>query len=156
MKVSEIWGVLIMKKSLYFAFFCVFAFFTSVLAVSLCSRNEVVTVVLDPSINGVSSSANEDAGVWQTVFPYGVVSGIAACLPYTATSSGDYADIEANGGENTGGRCWCKMKHPMESKWVFMGTTEYSGCNNCVKACGNAARNNRNSVRYGLFGSVAQ
>ena len=146
-----------MKKSLYFACFCVFAFFTSVLAVSLCSRNEVVTVVLDPTIGGSGSSYNNGAGAWKTNFSYGTITGISTCQSVKGSSMGDYStEITANGGENNGQYCWCKMTHPMASRWVFSyDHGAAAGCqSNCTRDCGIYALRNE-ALRVGLFGSVA-
>ena len=147
-----------MKKSLYFAIFAVFAFFTSVLAVSLCSKTGIVTVVLDPSIGGTGYSYNNDAGVWKTNFSYGTVTGISTCQSVAGSAQGDFSvEISANGGENNGKYCWCKMTHPMASRWVFRSVNKSDDIcwSNCTYSCGYGAEAVE-ALRVGLFGSVQQ
>ena len=147
-----------MKKSLYFAIFAVFAFFTSVLAVSLCSKTGIVTVVLDPSIASTGYSYNNDAGVWKANFSYGTVTGISTCQSVKGSSQGDFSvEISANGGETNGRYCWCKMTHPMASRWVFYDDrNSVDNCqSNCTYLCGFGAERYE-ALRNGLFGSVQQ
>ena len=146
-----------MKKSLYFAIFAVFAFFSSVFAVSLCSKTGIVTVVLDPSIGGSGTASNNEAGVWKTNFSYGTVTGISTCQSVGGSARGDFSvEISANGGENNGQYCWCKMTHPMASRWVFnVDRASAAYCrSSCMDYCGSSARNDE-AFRGGLFGSVA-
>ena len=144
-----------MRKSLYFACFCIFAFFTSVFAVSLCSKTGIVTVVLDPSIAGTGYSYNKDAGVWKANFSYGTVTGISTCQSVAGSADYDYnTEITANGGEDYGQQCWCKMTHPMVSRWVWRGVV--TGCETkCLEVCGRNTSTNI-GLRNGLFGSVQQ
>lgn len=134
-----------------------------VLAVSVCAKDSVVTVVLDPTIHGTSYTYNNSTGVWKTVFSYGNVSGISTCVPdvpsgsvgsITTKETGGYLD--AVGGATTGKYCWCKMTHPMSSLWVFYadrGTVDYCVAT-CTDYCGSRVRGDA-VLRSGLFGSVA-
>ena len=134
-----------------------------VLAVSVCTKDSVVTVVLDPTISGTSYTHNNSTGVWKTVFSYGNVSGISTCVPdapsgsmgsITTKETGGYLD--AVGGATTGQYCWCKMTHPMSSLWAF-GTDNGSAADcasRCTAYCGGDVQLNA-ALRSGLFGSVA-
>ena len=123
------------------------------LAVSVCAKNELVTVVLDPSIGGNSYTYSNTTGSWQTVFSYGTVTGISACL----TTGGSYGvanqNIDAVGGETLGGNCWCKMTHPMASAWVFSNSRSFCA-SDCADVCGYRVQLYA-AFRSGLFGSVA-
>ena len=131
-------------------------------AVSVCARDSIVTVVLDPSIGGNSYTYNNSTGTWKTVFSYGNVSGISTCtstapsgsMGTTKTSAG--TPLNAVGGETGGQYCWCKMTHPMSSLWAFYddyGSASYCA-SYCTSSCGYYVRSNA-ALRGGLFGSVA-
>ena len=98
------------------------------LAVSVCTKDSVVSVVLDPSIGGNSYTYNNSTGVWKTVFSYGNVSGVSTCstvapkgsMGSTKTSAG--TSLDAVAGDVSGRYCWCKMTHPMSSLWAFATT----------------------------------
>ncbi len=132
------------------------------LAVSVCARDSVVSVVLDPSIGGNSYTYNNSTGVWKTVFSYGNVSGVSTCSTVaptgsrgsTKTSAG--TPLDAVAGDVSGRYCWCKMTHPMSSLWAFYdGNGNASLCaSNCTNHCGNYVQNYAD-LRGGLFGSVA-
>ena len=131
-------------------------------AVSVCAKDSVVTVVLDPSINGSSYTHNNSTGTWKTVFSYGNVSGISTCVATAPSGSmgtvktADGAHLSASGGQTSGQYCWCKMTHPMSSLWAFYaGYGSASGCaSSCTDHCGNYVRSYA-ALRGGLFGSVA-
>ena len=132
------------------------------LAVSVCTKDSIVSVVLDPDVGGSSYTYNNATGVWKTVFSYGNVSGISTCsaskpsggMGAIRTVDGEYLD--AAGGAVSGQYCWCKMTHPMSSLWAF--AYDYgsaSGCaSGCTYGCGNRVQNDV-ALRAGLFGSVA-
>lgn len=129
------------------------------LAVSVCTKDSVVSVVLDPSIGGNSYTYNNSTGVWKTVFSYGNVSGISTCVSTapkgsmgsTTTSAG--TSLESPGGETSGSYCWCKMTHPMSSLWAFLDSD--SNCaSGCTNYCGGYVQRYA-ALRGGLFGSVA-
>ena len=131
-------------------------------AVSVCAKDSVVTVVLDPSINGNSYTHNNSTGTWKTVFSYGNVSGISTCTSTAPSGSmgsvktKDGAHLSASGGETGGQYCWCKMTHPMSSLWAFnRDRGSASNCaSNCTGDCGHAVQYYA-ALRGGLFGSVA-
>ena len=132
------------------------------LAVSVCTKDSIVSVVLDPDVGGSSYTYNNATGVWKTVFSYGNVSGISTCsaskpsggMGAIRTTDGEY--LTASGGETGGQYCWCKMTHPMSSLWAF--AYDYGSASNCASACayhcGYYVRSDA-ALRAGLFGSVA-
>lgn len=131
-------------------------------AVSVCAKDSVVTVVLDPSINGNSYTHNNSTGTWKTVFSYGNVSGISTCVATAPSGSmgtvktADGTHLSASGGQTSGQYCWCKMTHPMSSLWAFRidsGCAAYCA-SYCSDYCGSRVQF-RAALRGGLFGSVA-
>ena len=132
------------------------------LAVSVCAKNSVVSVVLDPTIGGNSYTYNNSTGVWKTVFSYGNVSGVSTCSTIGPTGSmgstltSDGVPLDAVAGDTSGRYCWCKMTHPMASRWVFcIDYGSASACaSGCTLDCGLRARSYV-ALRVGLFGSVA-
>ena len=115
-------------------------------ATTMCAVNDSVAVVLDPAI-GVSGGCRNDAtvGTWDCTFPYGIVAGTFACLNKN-TDSGTAqltdTDNEGNthlvtGSERYGQYCWCKLTHPVASRWVFLGANgSVASCvSNCVSGC---------------------
>ena len=131
-------------------------------AVSVCAKDSVVTVVLDPSISANSYTYNSSTGTWKAVFSYGNVSGISTCTSTAPSGSmgsvktKDGAYLSASGGQTSGQYCWCKMTHPMSSLWAF--NYDYgsaSACaSNCTYRCGFYVRTDA-ALRGGFFGSVA-
>ena len=97
-------------------------------------------------VSGESRTYNASGRTWQAVFPYGTVSGIAACSNVkpknlspgwtAALVAEDQSAITEEGGLF----CYCKMTEPhaVASPWVFMLNYEYaSGCSsNCASTCG--------------------
>ena len=130
------------------------------LAVSVCTKDSVVSVVLDPDIGGNSYTYNNATGVWKTVFSYGNVSGISTCsaskpsggMGVIRTVDGEYLD--AAGGAVSGQYCWCKMTHPMSSLWASDRGSASNCASSCTNYCGYRVQGSV-ALRAGLFGSVA-
>ena len=131
---------------------------------TMCSKNDTITIMLDPSIAGTNYSYNTAQSTWVTWFPYGTIRGISACLSSAhGKSMGGYvADLHDNnelvvGSETNGAHCWCKMTHPAASLWVFRYTfSSPAACAGaCAGYCGNRVRD-YSDMRSGLFGSVGQ
>ena len=107
-------------------------------AVSVCAKDSVVTVVLDPSIGGNSYTYNNSTGTWKTVFSYGNVSGISTCTSTApsgsqgTTKTSEGTPLNAAGGQTSGQYCWCKMTHPMSSLWAFYN--DYGSASICFGA----------------------
>ena len=133
-------------------------------AATMCSKNDTITIMLDPSVAGEGYSYNTAQSKWWTWFTYGTVRGISACLSsnYGKSLGGYVADLHDNnelvvGGETNGEHCWCKMTHPAASLWVFRHT--YSSASDCADLCANNCGyyvRYYSGMRSGLFGSVRQ
>ena len=156
-----------MKKSLYFAIFMNFAFFTPIFATTMCAINDSVAVILDPTIAGTAGNTLDSTlGTWYATFPYGKIYGISACIDTNwGKSIGGYVetltDTNGNrmqGNEKLGQYCWCKLTHPVASRWVYFSNSASQGGNCadwCLSKCGERSMKTQ-SLRVGLFGSVQQ
>ena len=135
---------------------------------TMCSKDDTITIMLDPTINGNNYGHNATYSTWWTAFPYGTIRGISTCLSsnYGKSMGGYIADLtDTNpdtgvtspvvGGETNGQYCWCKMTHPALSLWAFSyGYGSASNCAaTCAHDCGGRAQD-ISALRAGLFGSV--
>ena len=126
-------------------------------ATTMCTLSDTRAVVLDPSVAPSTYSNNAADMTWNATFPYGKVYGMAACVSTGGTQYQPTTTVEIAGGETSGRYCWCKLIHPVASRWVFNNHTgSASNCaGNCASSCGNYVRH-YSSMRVGLFGSVSQ
>lgn len=136
-------------------------------AATMCSKNDTITIVLDPSIGGTNYTSSSSTFKWSAWLPYGTVRGIAACLSsgYGKSRGGTVVDLHDNGElvvgtETNGSYCWCRMTHPALSLWTFSYNYETdSKCeSNCALNCGyyTKAASGVPELRRGLFSSVVQ
>lgn len=108
-------------------------------------------------VNGISLTHQAAARTWQVVFPYGTISGVAACSnvkpqnTLVAWATGYVAD-DQNAITDEGGRyCYCKMTEPVlsASPWVFSDV--YDSCSGiCADYCATYAQQ-RSVFRTSLF-----
>ena len=162
-----------MKKTAKIIGLLLFMMTESVFGSTMCVKDDVFSIVLDPGIGSSTTATYSGSGVtteWTTTFSYGQIRGIAACLSsnYSQSMGGYVAQLSDTnpttgetarvvGGETNGLHCWCKMTHPAVSLWVFHYS--YSSADGCAWACANDCGNNvryYSSMRGGLFGSVRQ
>ena len=146
------------------------------IATEMCARNDTIVIPLDSNINATGNSSNVAEATWWAIFPYGRIYGLSTCLSAAegGKPSGDqgvYTNdkgqmlpnddaLAGRAGQDADGNdrvyCWCKMTHPMSSRWVFDYSLPASGCAaNCVNSCGLIARNYP-ALRRGLFESVGK
>ncbi|MBR5354808.1 MAG: hypothetical protein IK122_01630, partial [Alphaproteobacteria bacterium] len=135
-------------------------------AATMCSKNDTITIVLDPSISGTDYSYGTGQSTWAGWFSYGTIRGISACLSsnYGKSQGGTVSNLHDNGelvigGETNGEYCWCKMTHPVASLWVYSHVrSPASECAAyCGRGCGYYVRiSNVPALRRGLFGSAVQ
>ena len=91
--------------------------------------------------NGESRTYNASGRTWQAVFPYGTVSGIAACSNVKPKNSSPgwtaalVAEDQSAITEEGGRFCYCKMTEPhaAASPWVFM--LNYENASMCFSGC---------------------
>ena len=139
-----------MKKM--FVILSLIAFAMPSYASTMCVANDMVAVVLDPSIDGTNYTYDAANMLWTTNFDYGNVSGDALC----STTSGSYATVGTPNESGGGQYCWCRAQHPVASLWVFNADRGSSGncARDCASDCAYYGRINA-AFRAGLFGSVA-
>ena len=145
------------------------------IATDMCARDDTMVLIFDPQVKGNAQGNNGAEWRWWTEFPYGRVAGEATCLSAAeglgrTTGQGVYygideyantfitADAGLNGLDADGNErkyCWCKMTHPVSSRWVFHeNSSSASSCvNNCVRACSYGLLNGV-ALRKGVFGSI--
>ena len=125
-------------------------------AANMCIKNDAVMVVLDPQVGGTALANNNTGKTWSTKFSYGVISGIGGCYNNVGSTQGGVASDQTNITPYTGGTyCYCKMLRPIESPWVYSGSS-YSGSNcatNCASYCSSSAAS-AVALRAGLFGNI--
>ena len=136
-------------------------------ATEMCARNDTIVVPLDATVGGTGYGYNAVEWMWWATFEYGKIYGTATCLsPAEVTEllpsdddellgrSGKDATAESEGTADNRTQCYCKLTHPMSSRWVFLGSNSASDCASyCANACALNARVNV-GLRSGLFGSV--
>ena len=133
-------------------------------ATTMCAANDTVAVVLDPSLSITNYTQNNTEFTFSFWNAQGTYYGIAACLSsakgrgqggyvsrLTDTINGETKLI--TGSEKNGTYCWCRLTHPVSSRWVF-NRLDSACVSDCASSCGSNAR--RDALRGGLFGSVAQ
>ena len=91
--------------------------------------------------SGENRTYNASGRTWQAVFPYGTVSGIAACSNVKPKNSSPgwtaalVAEDQSAITEEGGRFCYCKMTEPhaVASPWVFM--LPYENASMCSSGC---------------------
>ena len=122
-------------------------------AASMCVKPGALTMMLDPRVNGNGSYSGK---TWRVSFPYGQISGIAGC--YNTNSNWQSPEVQSSITTSTTGEyCYCKMLHPLESKWIFISQksqslcTTYAGFYCAIEAIG---ASNTISHRQTLFNNI--
>ena len=130
-----------------------------VFATELCVSNDVVAIILDSSIpvahgnSGDAPYAREGVATneWEVHTSYGIIRGVSACLSdnhnqtvWTAyTANGGVLIDNGNivvGGEDNGDWCWCRLSHPVVSKWVIRGRPSDWPTGSCYWRCADNCR----------------
>ena len=144
-------------------------------ATDMCARDDTMVLVFDKDIGNSGGGHNATEWAWWVNFPYGRIAGEATCLSAAEglgrTSgqgayygTGDYSKtfIEAEpglkGADSDGNDrkyCWCKMTHPVSSRWVF--SSAYADSSVCASTCASACGINvriYSELRGDMFNSV--
>lgn len=133
----------------------VFVFFVPCVthAITMCARNNslVGSVTSWAASNSVTGHFSNTEPFWRVVAPFGTIFGEATKL--SASEGGEpskqYSITNINGkmipmdtpaglvGDDANGNpreyCWCRMTHPMISRWVSPRTSMYQTCQqNCL------------------------
>ena len=145
-------------------------------ALDMCVRDSSLVVSLDSTIPGDTTSYNAAEMIWWTDFQYGRIYGEATCLseaeggkpigdrgsqlntkgemiPLDASWSG-LSGNDANG--NSREYCWCKITHPVSSRWVYHCPLAVINCiNHCADYCGKSVKVYED-IRASLFESIGK
>jgi len=118
-----------------FAFLCIMLA-NSAPAKELCVSNDTVAIVLDATVT--PSSRNPDTCNYQTEWSvqtsYGKISGLPACLSAFKATIVDFVDgVRVMGGEQNGEHCFCGIKHPVISSFVYANSL--GSLETCIKQC---------------------
>ena len=147
-----------MKK--IFVIFLAMIFISPVLATTMCVRTGAYVVTLLRSRDGLSYTTDGSGG-WTVNFDYdtsslytSVVTGFAACNEISGTFATADGTLSTSVSD-TGLNCWCMMKTPLVSDWVFLNT--YSSDADCASGCATSCANNiktSTAFRTGVYGAV--
>ena len=121
---------------------------TPTYATTMCTTNDTVAIVLDPSEPIKGNTGDTVTGTWSAWSSYGTIHGISTCINKAENGRGIATDhlTDTNnneeklvtGNEQYGKNCWCRIIHPALSLWFFHRTMSSSGeCSNslCAKEC---------------------
>ena len=102
---------------------------------TMCVTSDNTNIILDPSIEGTSSTGISENMTWTATFPNYTVSGIATCNSTKGESARAYPEynFDNNHASSEGVYCWCRMTSPVRSAWVYR--TELSSASDCASAC---------------------
>ena len=115
-------------------------------ATTMCTTNDTVAIVLDPSEPIKGNTWDTVTRTWSAWSSYGTIRGISACTNKDGGYRGKTVKLlkdtnnniekNINGGEEYGSYCWCRMNHPVVSQWVY--NMKYSSVAECATACINS------------------
>lgn len=101
------------------------------MATTICADDDVIAIVLDPTVNGTWSGMSDTAtSEWGVKYQNGTIWGISACIDTPGTNGETVTDLHSLdgspviGAERTGQHCWCKITHPTVSAWVYAFSTK--------------------------------
>ena len=152
-------------------------------ATQMCARRDTTVIPLDgipggKNVNGKTYWNDRWEWVWYAQFEYGRVYGAATCLSvqdvrdiqgdqsltnYVSTLVTDEDEIQGRdeyyNGDDTNTEyerkfCYCKLTHPMSSRWVFRYSYNATNCSlDCANSCASNAFGNV-GWRSALFRAV--
>ena len=138
-------------------------------ATQMCARRDTTVIPLDgipggQKVNNATYWNDRWEWVWYAQFEYGRIYGAATCLSvqdireiqgkpslanYVDSLVTDEDEIQGRDGYYNGDDtnteyerkfCYCKLTHPMSSRWVFQVSYDAADCsNNCAYYCANYA-----------------
>ena len=168
-------------KKIIICLFCLIAF--NAHATEMCARRDVTVVPIDASVlDGWGMwQSNKLEWIWWGNPSYGKIYGTATCLslyevreitgnPSLGTLNGNivlptddyelmgrygYWNSDTSNPEYERKYCFCKLTHPMSSRWVSQGNNSVQGCIDfCAEYCGREL-GNLNFLRT-MFNSIGK
>lgn len=138
-------------------------------ATEMCAKNNTIVVPLDATVVAESGKTGSNAveWMWWATFSYGKIYGTATCLSKAEVAellpsdddellgrSGKDATAQSKGTADNRGECYCKLTHPMSSRWVFNFSNSAAYCaSSCAHYCANPV-GNPVGLRSGLFNAI--
>ncbi len=108
-----------MKKVLIYA--CMIFVPCVVFGATMCAKNNTLVIALDPKVAPTTYSYSGNK--WTATFSSGIFKGVSTCVASSGGSMGSTTTggvpLTAATGERNGQYCWCKLVHPVASRWVF-------------------------------------
>ena len=153
---------------------------TSVHATQMCARRDTTVIPLDSVISPPKDAyaSRQIEWMWWEIYPYGNVYGIGTCISafeiqeyFPNWAMGDSEPIIPINDDEIQGRsgyyngdtsnreyerkyCYCKLTHPMSSRWVFRISMVADSCEQkCVAACATGGYNDP-VWRMKIFNSI--
>ena len=133
-------------------------------ATGMCVHTNSYVAQLSTSIDGTSSTTG-DGGAFTVTFPYPTsnltvdgnpvqtVTGSSSCNEVSASAQYETkSTLSGVSGESTGTNCWCAMKKPFISYWVYLNN--YGSNTSCASSCANAcatAVKSQQAMRTAMF-----
>ncbi|MBO7508884.1 MAG: hypothetical protein J6T57_01220 [Alphaproteobacteria bacterium] len=129
-------------------------------ATTMCMHSNSYVATLLRGRDGVSITTGQN-GAWTTTFDYYTsslntmnVTGFAACNELTGTANTADGTVSTSVAD-TGQNCWCSMKTPLVSDWVYSGA--YASDSDCASSCQTACATNvktSTAFRTAMFEAV--
>ena len=124
-------------------------------AITMCARNDTLVGSLNPGNNSnqPTTAFSPTEPLWRAIYPWGTVFGESTKLSAAegGEPSGDNAITNVDGkmipmdtltglvGDDANGNpreyCWCRMTHPVRSRWVFVHKGSYGTIDACQGIC---------------------
>ena len=127
----------------------------SAYSVTMCAQDDAVIIPTNVAVNSYWPTGGNSGSTWTVTSSFGNMMGISACLNTAGTVRTVNTSIVANGGEQAGQYCWCKMLHPFVSAWgypeqAYWWATSYyntttkniNNASDCVTNCAYDCANN--------------
>ena len=142
-----------MKKILSILLMCFVSM--SAYSVTMCAQDDAVIIPTNVELQNYWPTSGNSGSTWTITSSFGNIMGVSACLNVAGTGRAVDATIVADGGEQAGQYCWCKMLHPFVSYWGYsdqcywyranIGNTcsnKINNASNCVANCAYYCANN--------------
>ena len=171
-------------KKIIICLFCLIAF--NAHATEMCARRDTTVIPLDATVPRSGSSFDRIEWIWSGRFDYGDVYGTATCLSLhelrEITGNPEFVLITQGAGlsvlptddyelmgfygyynndtsipEYERTYCFCKLTHPMSSRWVYCPASNY-GSAFCINFCADYCSRNMDNIdmRRAMFNSIGK
>ena len=156
---------------------------TSVHATQMCARRDTTVIPLDgtpqgQAVDGKAAWGDQWEWMWWSQFEYGRIYGVATCLSLqdirdvqgdqslsdyvsslvtdedTVQGRSDYYNGDTTNPEYERRFCYCKLTHPMSSRWVLRSSHDAAYCSDrCAIFCADSTFGTV-GFRKGMFNTI--